>query len=66
MDMPKITRMDDTPDSIKKENLDLTDIIAETAADCEPMARSKETRIINDVMHPLPHTWQPYNTRIAS
>lgn len=53
-DVSLITRMDDAPDSIKKEDLDLTDIISETISECEPIAEEKGIHIINGVACPLP------------
>ncbi len=53
-DVSQITRMDDAPDSIAKENLDLATVISETANDCETMAQSHGIQIINEVMQPLP------------
>lgn len=53
-DVSQITRMDDAPESIEKEQLDLSSVIAETVADCEPMADSRSMKIVNDIMRPLP------------
>lgn len=53
-DVSQITRMDDAPESIDKENLDLTAVITETVADCTPMADSHGIEIINDVLRPIP------------
>lgn len=53
-DVSQITRMDDAPESIHKENLDLAAVIAETAADCEPMAETHGIKIVNDIVHTLP------------
>lgn len=64
-DVSQITRMDDAPDSIAKESLDLTEIISETVSDCEPMALSHEIAIINEIMRPLPiHGNRPLLTSI--
>ena len=53
-DVSQITRMDDAPESIEKEELNLSSVIAETVADCEPMAETHGIKITNDVMRPLP------------
>ncbi len=53
-DVSQITRMDDAPDSIAKEPLDLTEIISETVSDCEPLAIKHEIAIVNEIMRPLP------------
>lgn len=53
-DVSQITRMDDAPETIEKENLDLTSVIAETVEECVPMAQGKGIRIINEVRQPLP------------
>lgn len=53
-DVSQITRMDDAPETIAKENLDLADVIAETVAECEPMAESHGFEIINEADGPLP------------
>ncbi len=53
-DVSLITRMDDAPASIVKEQLDLAEIIGETVADCEPVAQSRSIEIVNDITRPLP------------
>ncbi len=53
-DVSQITRMDDAPESIEKEQLNLSTVIAETVADCEPMAATHGIEIENDIIHPLP------------
>ncbi len=53
-DVSQITRMDDAPETIEKESLDLTSVIAETVEECEPMAEKKDIRIVNEVKQPLP------------
>ncbi len=53
-DVARITRMDDAPESILKERLDLTEVISETVGDCEPMAAGRGIKIANDVREPLP------------
>jgi len=49
-DVSQITRMDDAPESIDKEQLDLAAVIAETVADCQPMADNCGMEITNDVV----------------
>lgn len=63
-DVSQITRMDDAPESIAKQQLNLPDIISETVADCEPMAESRGIKIENDVADPLPFYGNP--TMLAS
>ncbi len=53
-DVSLIARMDDAPASIAKEPLNLTDIIAETIRDFEPIAASGGITIVNDIRRPLP------------
>lgn len=53
-DVSLITRMDDAPASIIKENVDLSQIVAETVDDCEPMACRRGIMIENDIICPLP------------
>jgi len=53
-DVSQITRMDDAPASITKENVDLAAIIAETVGDCGPVAQGQGMRIVNEVTRPLP------------
>lgn len=53
-DVSQLTRMDEAPESIGKENLDLSDIIAETVADCIPIAENHGIKIENDILRPLP------------
>lgn len=53
-DVSQITRMDDAPETIAKENLDLADVIAETVAECGPMAESHGFEIVNEADGPLP------------
>lgn len=52
-DVSMITRMDDAPQSIIKESLDLTEIISEVVDDCDPMAAQKNIEIVNDVTRPI-------------
>ncbi len=53
-DVSLITRMDDAPASIIKENVDLSRIISETVDDCEPMASRRGLMIENEISCPLP------------
>lgn len=53
-DVSQLTRMDDAPESIEKEVLDLSEIISDTITECLPMAESKNIDIANDIMQPLP------------
>lgn len=53
-DVAQITRMDDAPETIKKEALDLAEVIADAAADCEAMAGNRGMRIICDMAAPIP------------
>ncbi len=53
-DVSLITRMDDAPASIIKENVDLSKIISETVDDCEPMASRRGLMIENEISCPLP------------
>ncbi len=53
-DVAQITRMEDAPDSIAKESLDLASIISETVSECEPMALSRGICIDNEIKRPLP------------
>jgi len=55
-DVSQITRMDDAPQSISKERLDLTAIIEDTVGECEPMAASRHMTIDNNIASPLPVT----------
>lgn len=48
-DVAQLTRMDDAPESIDKELLDLSSIISDTVAECEPLATGKGIRIYNEV-----------------
>ncbi len=52
-DVSMITRMDDAPQSITKEPLDMTDIISEVVEDCDPIAAQKDMVIENYVTRPL-------------
>jgi len=52
-DVSMITRMDDAPQSITKEPLDLTGIISEVVEDCDPMAAQKGMVIENNVARPI-------------
>lgn len=58
-DVSQITRMDDAPETIGKENIDLAEVIAETVADSEPVAVSRGFTITNDVAAPLPISCNP-------
>lgn len=53
-DVSQITRMDDAPDSIAKENLNLATIIADTVNECEPMAQNHGMKIVNEIEQPIP------------
>lgn len=53
-DVAQITRMEDAPESIAKEPLDLASIISETVSECEPMALSRGIRIDNEIKCTLP------------
>lgn len=55
-DVAQLTRMEDAPDTIEKEPLDLASVIAETASDCQPMAEQRGISIVNKVQCPLPFT----------
>lgn len=48
-DVSMITRMDDAPQTISKERLNLTDLIAEVVEDCQPIASAKGITIKNNV-----------------
>mgnify|MGYP000538424835 CR=1 FL=1 len=52
-DVSLITRMDDGPASIAKENLDLADIIAEVVDDSLPAAERKNISICNKVQNSI-------------
>lgn len=52
-DVSMITRMDDAPQTITKEPLDLTEIIEEVVEDCEPMAAGKGIMIENDIIRQI-------------
>lgn len=52
-DVAQLTRMDDAPESIEKEYLDLSNIIADTISECELVAESKGIRLINDAQQPV-------------
>lgn len=58
-DVSQITRLDDAPESIIKERLDLTELISNIAYDCEPLAASRGMRIINEITCPLPFHGNP-------
>lgn len=49
-DVSMITRMDDAPQTIAKEPLNLTEIIEEVVEDCEPIASGKGIVIENDII----------------
>lgn len=53
-DVSQITRMDDAPEAIEKEPLDLSAVIADMVVDCEPMAENKGMKIVNEIACPLP------------
>lgn len=53
-DVSLITRMDDAPESIGMETVNLTDIIAEEVEESEPVSVRKNINIINDINMPLP------------
>lgn len=63
-DVSQLTRMDDAPESIEKEQLDLADVIAETVVECVPMAESKGITIDNDIKRTL--TVQGNQTMLTS
>lgn len=48
-DVSVITRMDDAPQTIAKEPLDLAEIIEEVVTDCEPIALGKGIKIENGI-----------------
>ncbi len=52
-DVALITRMDDAPQSITKEPVDLTEIIAEVVEECDPMAAAKDMVIDDNIHAPL-------------
>lgn len=52
-DVSMITRMDDAPQTITKETLDLTEIIEEVVEDCETIAASKGIMIENDIIRQI-------------
>lgn len=52
-DVSVITRMDDAPQTITKEPLDLTEIIEEVVEECEPIADGKGIVIENDIIRPI-------------
>jgi len=52
-DVSLITRMDDAPASIKKETVDVSEIISEAVADSSPVAEAKGFRIDNRVKSSL-------------
>lgn len=53
-DVSQITRLDDAPESIIKENLDLGGVISDVVYDCEPLAAEHCMSIINEITRPLP------------
>lgn len=52
-DVSIITRMDDAPQTIAKEPIDLTEIIEEVIEDCQPFAAAKGMVIENDIIRPI-------------
>ncbi len=52
-DVSLITRIDDAPLSIAKEDLNLSDVIADTVADCEQAAKNHGMKITNGILCPL-------------
>lgn len=52
-DVSLVTRMDDAPATIRKEPVDLADVIAEVVDDCGPAADMKGIEIDNTVTGPL-------------
>lgn len=53
-DVSLVTRMDDAPQSIVKEELDLSEIIAEVVEECDPLATAKGIVIENEVTQRAP------------
>lgn len=53
-DVSQLTRMDDAPESIEKEELDLCQLIAETVDDCVAIADSRGINIYNGVKQSIP------------
>ncbi len=53
-DVSLITRMDDAPASIAREQLNLTDIISETVNDSADIAAKRGISIYSDISRPLP------------
>jgi len=58
-DVSLITRMDEAPESIAKEPLDLAALIAEVVKECEPLADRRAMSIVNAVAQPLPVVGNP-------
>lgn len=52
-DVSLITRMDDAPQTIEKEPINLTEIIDEVVEDCEPIAAGKGMVIENYIIRPI-------------
>jgi len=52
-DVSMITRMDEAPQSIAKEHVNLAGIISEVVADCDPIAAQKGIAIENDIIRPI-------------
>lgn len=52
-DVSMITRMDDAPQSIAKEPLDLTEVIEDAVTECQPLASDKGIEIKNKVVNQL-------------
>ncbi len=52
-DVATITRLDDAPQSVTKESIDLTDIISEVVEECDPIASQKGITIDNDIKDPI-------------
>ncbi len=58
-DVSLITRMDDAPASISKQELDLTEIINEATDDCSPIAASRGFDIDSNITRKLPMNGNP-------
>lgn len=52
-DVSLITRMDDGGTAVVKERLDLSTVVADVVAECEPMARQKGLTVVNCIDRPL-------------
>lgn len=52
-DVATITRMDDAPQSIAKQRVNITEIIEEVVAECSELAAGKGMEIVNDIIRPI-------------